>query len=168
MQCLWDTEGGKKWPTLENNIVYLSVKSPLHRRCHEKQIVSSPRPHLGAWREQVHMMADGLLHGAFKDLVGGSNRQEEVVGRWFALREKPVIPAFHWVLRLLLRLDMVEERNGGRWAEAHCWKLLSSSDKAKDVLKGDGAPSNWGHGHHVLKAFFYWNNLQRLTISVQI
>lgn len=117
-------------------------KNPRHKALKTNHL------HLRVWREQVHMMADGLFHGAFKGLVGGSNRQEELVGHRFALREKPFVPPLHCFLLMLFQPDlgrgrMVEEGNGRRRKEASCWKLLSSSGKVKDVLKGDGAPSNW-------------------------
>ena len=42
-------------------------------------------------REEVHVVADGLLHAAFKGLVGGGDGQEEVLGAGLALREEPPI-----------------------------------------------------------------------------
>lgn len=41
------------------------------------------------------MVADGLLHGAFKSLVGGSDGQEEVFGLRLTLREESLIPPVH-------------------------------------------------------------------------
>lgn len=42
---------------------------------HRSQTRPEPTPptSLTIWGEKVHMVADGLLHGAFKSLVGGSD-----------------------------------------------------------------------------------------------
>lgn len=101
------------------------------------------------------MVADGLLHGAFEGLVAGGDRQEEVFGAGFALREEPLVPPLlhPCSARLLLSspvlfhscwggVEGVEEGDGGRREEAGGWQLLSSCGKMKEVLQGDGAPPN--------------------------
>lgn len=42
--------------------------------------------------EEVHMMADGLLHCAFECWVGGADGQKEMFGAGLPLRKKPLIP----------------------------------------------------------------------------
>lgn len=101
--------------------------------------------------EEVHVVADGLLHGAFEGLVGGGDRQEEVLGARLTLREKAHVPLLlpRTSGRLLLNSwlggsERVEEGDGRMREEAGCWELLSSCGEVKQVLEGDGALPNWG------------------------
>lgn len=121
--------------------------------------MKTPPPPLTLCGEEVHMVADNLLHGAFEGLVGGGDGQEEMFGGGIPLWEEPLVtPDFpSWsacslflILLLLLLLlsfwwggdDGMEEGNGGRREEAGCGELVSFCDETKKVLQGDGAPPN--------------------------
>lgn len=79
-------------------------------------------PHLRLGGDEVHVVADRLLHGAFEGLVGGCDWQKEVIGVWLALREEPLIPPILPTSSHLLfpfrggGIHGMEEGNGG-WRE---------------------------------------------------
>lgn len=104
---------------------------------------------LGLCGEEVHVVANGLLHGAFKGLVRGGNGQQEVPGARLTLREKALGPLLlpctsgHRGLNPRLGThERVEEGDGGMREQAGCWELLSSCGEVKQVLEGDGALPN--------------------------
>lgn len=86
------------------------------------------------------MVCDRLLHGAFEGLVGGGDRQEEVVGAQLPLRRKSLIHP-----RLSSQLgggDGMKEGDAGRAEEAAGRRLCGSCGKVEKVLQGDGTPSS--------------------------
>lgn len=94
------------------------------------------------------MVADRLLHGAFKGLVGGGDWQEEVFGAQLPLRRKSLVhPRLSASLVLLLSSqlgggDRMKEGDAGRGEEAAGRRLFGSCGKMEEVLQGDGTPSS--------------------------
>lgn len=94
------------------------------------------------------MVADHLLHGAFEGLIGGGDGQEEVFGVQLPLRKQSLIKQHPCAsLTFLLSLqqgggDCMKEGDAGRGEEAGGRELFGSRGKVKEVVQGDGTPSN--------------------------